>query len=170
MSIFEGMAFSQQYMDALDSISCEPQKKRTYWDSIIKKHLPNFMLDNFTDFSDSTCYTYFIGCDNLRYRVGSQKLIDYLNAGNDAYYVKLQISLRAPILYVIYCKYEKSPTAFETSENPFTESQRRVYLAILQFASENNLFIEKYSNLCAMIVNAGPNERTAYNYLFEPEL
>ena len=157
-------------MDALDLISCDPHKKRTYWDSTIKRHLPDFFLDNFTDFSDSTCYTYFIGCDGLKYTVGSQELIDYLNAGNDAYYVKLQISLRAPILYAIYCKYEKSPTAFQTSEEPFTESQQRVYSAILQFANENNLRIEKYSDLCTMVVNVSPNEHTAYNYLFEPEI
>ena len=143
MNLFEGMAFSQQYVDALDLISCDPHKKRTYWDSTIKRHLPDFFLDNFTD---------------------------YLNAGNDAYYVKLQISLRAPILYAIYCKYEKSPTAFQTSEEPFTESQQRVYSAILQFANENNLRIEKYSDLCTMVVNVSPNEHTAYNYLFEPEI
>lgn len=170
MNLFERMAFNKQYTDTLALISNDPQKRRIYWDSIVKKYLPNLLLDNFTDFSDSFCYTYFIGCDNLTCTVGSQELIDYLNAGNDAYYVKLQISFRAPILCAIFCKYEKSPTALQTSEEPFTKSQQIVYSSILQFADENNLHVVKYADLCTMVVDTAPNEHTAYNYLFEPEI
>ena len=150
-------------------ISSAEQKERTYWDAAINRYLPEHFVDNFTDFSDSTCFTYFIGCDGSQFPVGSQDLTAYLKAGSDAYYVKLQISLLAPLMCVLFCKYEKSPTALQISEEPFTRSQQSACAALMRFAEENSLRIVKYSELINTAADASIKGQTAYSYFFEAD-
>ena len=160
---------NKQYIDSMETALLDTRNGRLYWDAIIKKHLHDCFVDNFTDFSDSTCFTYFIACDNCRFPLGSQYLMNFLNAGTCAYYIKVQISIRTPILCVLLCKYDGSPTALQTCEEPYTKSQQCTYSAILQFAKENGLEIAKYSELTQRVVSTLPKKQTAYSFFFEPD-
>ena len=129
------------------SIISDSRSGRAYWDIAIKQQLPNVYLDNFTDFSDSTCFTCFVACDDFRFTIGTKALSDFLIEGNVARYMKMQISLLAPVICVVFCMYEKSPTALNLSGEPFTQSQHDVYSAIMKFSKDNKLEIKKWVSL-----------------------
>lgn len=168
-NIFEGISFSDRYSETMHSISSDSHNGRSHWDASIKKYLPDSFVDNFTDFSDSTCFTYFIGCDDSQFAIGTKSLSAFLSEGNDAYYVKMQISLLAPVICVAFCKYDKSPNAFLVSEEPFTQSQQDVYSAIIEFAMENKFQISKMGELTNLTAIISGKEESAYSYLFEAD-
>ena len=125
----------------------EKHKNRKYWDEQLSAYLSDYFWDNFTDFNNSTCYTYFVASDENRFLIGSRDLSQFLFAGNVAYYVKIQISCKAPLMCVAFCKYDQSPTAFSTSGNPYTQTQKEIYGEIERFSSDNNLQITLYSDM-----------------------
>lgn len=167
--IFEGIAFSNQYTETMRSIISDSRSGRAYWDIAIKQQLPNVYLDNFTDFSDSTCFTYFIACDDSRFAIGTKALSDFLIEGNVAHYIKMQISLLAPVICVVFCMYDKSPTALNLSDEPFTQSQHDVYSDIMKFAKDNKLQIKKMGELTSLTAIISGTSESAYNYLFEKD-
>lgn len=168
-NIFEGISFSNQYAETMRSIHSDPRSGRLHWDVAIKQYLPETYLDNFTDFSDSTCFTYFIGCGDSQFAIGTKSLSTFLSKGNNAYYVKMQISFRAPVICVAFCKYNKAPTALELSDEPFTKSQHDVYSAIMKFAKNNNFQIKKMGELTSISAIISGKSESAYNYLFEAD-
>ena len=143
-------------------------QNRNYWDDSLKIALQGRFFDNLTDFSDSTCFTYFVASTDCPFCIGGQELRNYLADGGIAYYVKLQISFRAPVMYAVFCKYHQSGTSFHMSEQPYTQEQEKIFIALTQFAQSNNLTVMRYSALCEEKVF--DTERTAFNYLFEPEM
>lgn len=120
---------------------------REYWNEKLTTYLADYFRDNFTDFNNSTCHTYFVASDENRFSIGSQALREFLFAGNVAYYVKIQISCKAPLVCVAFCKYDGSSTAFHTSGNPYTKTQKEIYGEIERFSSDNNLQITLYSDI-----------------------
>lgn len=169
INIFEGIPCSNQHAETMRSILSDSHNGRTHWDVTIKQYLPNSYLDNFTDFSDSTCFTYFIGCDDSRFAIGTKELSAFLSEGNNAYYVKMQISLLAPVICVAFCKYGKAPTALDLSDEPFTQSQQDVYSAIMKFAKDNNFQIKKLGELTSITAVLSGKSENAYSYLFEAD-
>lgn len=59
---------------------------REYWNEKLTTYLADYFRDNFTDFNNSTCHTYFVASDENRFSIGSQALREFLFAGNVAYY------------------------------------------------------------------------------------
>lgn len=168
-NIFEGISFSNHYTETMRSILSDSHNGRTHWDVALKQYLPNLYLDNFTDFSDSACFTYFIGCDDSQFAIGTKALSSFLNEGNNAHYVKIQISLLAPVICVSFCKYNKAPTALDLSDEPFTQSQHDVYSAIMKFAKDNKFQIKKMGELTSVTAIVSGKSESAYNYLFEAD-
>ncbi len=119
---------------------------RNLYDEELREFLPDFYLDNFTDFTDSTCFTYFIGCGDTKFSVGSESLNSFLRSGNIAIYVKMQISVVKPVICVQFFKYT-SPTSPEISDLPFNSAQKSAYSAICSFAEEHGFSVENYSEL-----------------------
>lgn len=153
--------------DFMSTIMSEPIEGRKYWNEKMKEVFPDQYFDNLTDFNYSTCFTYFIGCDGCEFRLGSKELSAYLKDGNTAYYVKVQMSLREPVMCIVFCKYEGSGTAFFTSESPYTQSQQSVYRRLTELAKKNDFKIVLCSELMKKIVCISDKQQNAYNYLFE---
>lgn len=158
---FELLSFSEPHS--------EVQKDRTYWDVYLKKYLSDSFIDNFTDFSDSTCFTYFIPCDRTAFRVGSKELIEYLHDGNTVCYLKFQISLRAPIACAVFLTYDSSPTSMKMTEEPLDHFQEEILSTVSLFAKEQGLRLRKYSDLVDTMSELSPKE-SVYSYLFEPDI
>lgn len=137
----------------------DKHQNRNYWNDKLTVYLPDCFWDNLTDFNHSTCNTYFVASDKNRFAIGSQDLGVFLSAGNAAYYVKIQISCKAPLMCVAFCKYDGSPTAFSTSGDPYTQAQNEIFGKIRQLAAESKLQIMMYTDMSA----------TAYQEYFETE-
>ncbi len=135
------------------------QPNRDYWNNKLTTYLSDYFWDNLTDFNYATCHTYFVAADENRFAIGSQELGEFLSAGNVAYYVKMQISCKAPLMCVAFCKYDGSQTAFSTSGNPYTQAQKEIYGKMKQLADENKLQITMYSDM----------SEVAYQEYFETE-
>lgn len=120
---------------------------REYWNEKLTTYLSDYFWDNCTDFNYSTCYTYFVASDENRFALGSRGLNEFLTSGNVAYYVKVQISCKAPLLCVDFCKYDRTLTAFSTSGIPYTQAQGKIYSMLELFADNNNLQIVRYSDM-----------------------
>ncbi len=120
---------------------------REYWNEKMTAYLSDCFWDNLTDFNYTTCHTYFVAADENRFAIGSQELGAFLSTGNVAYYVKMQISCKAPLMCVAFCKYDGSPTEFSTSGNPYTGAQKEIYGKIKQLADESNLQIALCSDM-----------------------
>lgn len=120
---------------------------REYWNEKLTTYLADYFWDNFTDFNNSTCHTYFVASNENRFSVGSQALREFLFAGNVAYYVKIQISCKAPLVCVAFCKYDGSPTAFHISGNLYIQNQKEIYGEIERFSGDNTLQITLCSDM-----------------------
>lgn len=168
-NLFEGICFNNHYAETMRVVLSTPHNSRSHWDITLKQYFPDSLVDNFTDFSDSTCFTYFIGCDSSQFTIGSKALSAFLTEGNNGYYVKMQISLLAPVICVAFCKYDKSPTAFNLSDEPFTQSQHDVYVAVMKFAKANNFQLKKMGELISLTAFVSGKHESAYSYLFEKE-
>ena len=77
---------------------------RDFWNEKLTTYLSDCFWDNLTDFNYATCHTYFVTSDENRFAIGSPELGAFLSAGNVAYYVKMQISCKAPLMCVACCK------------------------------------------------------------------
>ncbi len=141
-------------------------QNREHWNEKINKYFPEYFADNLTDFNDSTCFTYWLGTDGCRFRMGSKDLNVYLAEGNTAYYAKLQISCKAPLFCLQFYKYEGSGTDPESQGRPFTDDGKAVYRAALNFAFEEHLKIKRRFILMKEMIG----EQTAYEFYFEPAL
>lgn len=123
------------------------QNNREYWNDALNIYLSEYFYDNVTDFNDSTCYTYFVASNENQFTIGSQSLNEFLNAGNVAYYVKMQVACNAPLICVFFCQYDKSPRAFCTSGTPYTQTQKDIYDKLEQFANDNHLKIVRHVDM-----------------------
>ncbi len=139
-------------------------QNREHWNEKINAHFPEYVIENLTDFNASTCFTYFIGTDGCRFRMGSEEWNAYLAEGNTAYYAKLQISCKAPILCLQFYQYEASATEPESQGKPFTEDGKAVYRAALKLAFDEHLKIKRRFIMKKEMMG----EQSVYEFYFEP--
>ena len=147
---------------------------KQYWTSKINEELDQIYLDNLTDFSYSTSFSYFIQSSlNPNLKLGSDKFNDYLKKNFEIKGVMVLISVIAPYSVVKYVRYNYDDGAIQLYEeySPLDKETERIGKGILSLLNKNGI-----KNLDESVINLGvPNislelkeeDVTIYNCLFE---
>ncbi|GAC43599.1 hypothetical protein [Paenibacillus popilliae] len=147
---------------------------KQYWISKFKEKLEEVFVDNLTDFSYSTCFSYFIQSSlNPKLRLGSDEFNDYLKKNFEIKGVMVLISVIAPYSVVKYVRYHYNDKAIQLHEDysPLDKETKRIGKCILELLNKKGIM-----NLDETVLNVGvPNISlelreegvTIYNCLFE---
>ncbi|MEJ9217664.1 hypothetical protein ACXFAU_16695 [Paenibacillus glucanolyticus] len=147
---------------------------KQYWVSKIEDELEEVFVDNITDFSYSTCFSYFIQSSlNPKLRLGSDEFNDYLKKNFEIKGVMVLISVIAPYSVVKYVRYYYNDGAVQLHEeySPIDKETERFGKYILELLNKNGI-----ENLDETVLNVEvPNislelkeeDVTIYNCLFE---
>ncbi|AKG36653.1 hypothetical protein [Paenibacillus durus] len=147
---------------------------KQYWDSKINNELEQIFVDNLTDFSYSTCFSYFIQSSlSLNFRFGSNEFNDYLKEKNEITGVMVLISVIAPYSVIKYVRYNYIDGAVQLYEaySPLNKETERNGKRILEILNENGIknLDETILNIVVPNVSLELKEEdvTIFNCLFE---
>jgi hypothetical protein len=145
-----------------------------YWVHTFNDEVEQIFIDNLTDFSYSTCFSYFIQSSlSPNFRVGSDEFNDYLKEKNEITGVMVFISVIAPYSVVKYVRYHDNDGAIQMHEaySPLDNETERIHIRMLEIL--NNHGIQKLDDdlLHVVVPNISlelkEEDVTIFNCLFE---
>ncbi|WP_144511090.1 hypothetical protein [Bacillus sp. FJAT-22090] len=147
---------------------------KEYWFSKISEELENIIIDNITDFSYSTSFTYFIqSSSNPNSRIGSDEFTENLKKVSELNGVMVLISVIAPYSVVKYVKYQNKDDAILLHEQyaPLDKETERIGKGILELLKRNEIKNLDKNILDVEVPNVKlelkENNVTVYNCIFE---
>lgn len=147
---------------------------RNYWNDILEKELVTSYIDNLTDFSYSTCYSFFIYPRNgKKIQVGSDEFKKYLENNGIKNIVSIQVSAIAPYAVLKYFSYfyEKGNIKLQEQNEPVDEESREISSSIQKLLNAYNITVIPVELLDVEVPNISlelkESETTIYNCLFE---
>lgn len=113
---------------------------KCFWDEKIIE-IPNLSIDNITDFSYSTCFSYFILPLDVNLRFGSVEFNNYVKGQSEVNCVMLLISAIAPYAVIKYLSYSYENDVVNLVEDfsPYNEESKKIGDSILGFLNNNGI-------------------------------
>ena len=146
---------------------------RDFWINNIAKYFNDMYIENFTDYNDSTCFTYIINIGGGDVQVGSKEFNNYLEIHQVLYRLQIQISIISPYLTYKFIKYtyKDKNVKMEWNEIPYLKEHSRLLDFIKEFAQNSDLNILYSKDLTRIVegieLESKKENVTVFNCLFE---
>lgn len=114
---------------------------KEYWVSKFNDEVEQIFIDNLTDFSYSTCFSYFIHSSlSPNFKIGSDEFTDYLKEKHEITGVMVLISAIAPYSVVKHVRYKYDEAVkMHESFSPFNKETERINIRILEILNNNGI-------------------------------
>ena len=139
-----------------------------FWDGEINK-ISNINVDNITDFSYSTCFSYILLPLDVKFRFGSVEFSEYVRKQSE------MISAIAPYAVVKYLRYRYTNGTIELVEesSPYNDESKKIGSSILKLLDSNGIKNLDKETLSIEVEDVSLELKetgvTIYNCLFEDE-
>ncbi|KQU63321.1 hypothetical protein ASG66_02600 [Bacillus sp. Leaf406] len=147
---------------------------KDYWARTFNDEVEQIFIDNLTDFSYSTCFSYFIqSSPGPNFRVGSDEFNDYLKGKNEITGVMVLISVIAPYSVVKYVRYHDNDGAIQMHEanSPLDNETERIHIRMLEILTNHGIQKLDDDLLHVVVPNISlelkEEDVTIFNCLFE---
>lgn len=147
---------------------------KEYWVREFNEEIEQIFIDNLTDFSYSTCFSYFIQSSlSPNFRIGSDEFNDYLKEKHEITGVMVLISLIAPYSVIKYVRYTYNDGTVKIQEaySPLNKETERINIRILEILNNNGIQTLDEAILNVVVPNISlelkEEDVTIFNCLFE---
>ncbi|EPC8417902.1 hypothetical protein COM04_26795 [Bacillus wiedmannii] len=137
--------------------------------------IPNISVDNITDFSYSTCFSYILLPLDVKFRFGSVEFSEYVRKQSEINYVMLMISAIAPYAVVKYfrCRYTNGTIDLVEESSPYNDESKKIESSILKLLDSHGIKNLDKETLSIEVEDVSLELKetgvTIYNCLFEDE-
>ncbi|MGP1910118.1 hypothetical protein ACTSEZ_18255 [Metabacillus sp. JX24] len=145
-----------------------------YWVSQLYNEVEEIFIDNLTDFSYSTCFSYFIQLTlSSNYRIGSEEFTHFLKEKKEIIGVMVLISSIAPYAAIKFSKYTFKDGAVHLHEtySPLNKETERISERIIEILNSDGIQSLEESILNTLVPNVSlelkEKDVTIFNCLFE---
>ncbi|HFU7077630.1 TPA: hypothetical protein ACGN80_004514 [Bacillus cereus] len=145
-----------------------------FWDGEINK-ISNINVDNITDFSYSSCFSYILLPLDVKFRFGSVEFSEYVRKQSEINCVMLMISAISPYAVVKYLRYRYTNGTIELVEesSPYNDESKKIGSSILKLLDSNGIKNLDKETLSIEVEDVSLELKetgvTIYNCLFEDE-
>lgn len=147
---------------------------KEFWVRKFNDEVERIFVDNLTDFSYSTCFSYFIQSSlSPNVRIGSDEFNNYLKEMQEITGVTILISAIAPYSLVKYVRYNYNNEAVQLHEaySPFNKETERIGIRIIEILNNNGIQTLDETILNVVVPNIALELKeenvTIFNCLFE---
>ncbi|MBY0596073.1 hypothetical protein [Bacillus bingmayongensis] len=147
---------------------------KSFWNEKINE-IPNVSIDNTTDFSYSTCFSYVLLPLDAECRFGSVEFNNYVQKQSEVNCVMLLISAIAPYAMIKHLRYRHDNGTVNLVEefSPYNDESKNIENNILEFLNNNGIKSLNIDTLNTEVENISLELKetgvTIYNCLFEDE-
>lgn len=153
--------------DLINTGEYEAPKNSNYWKKKLQKYFEDNHIEDLTDFTHSTCFTYLINLSQLDENSSSNDG-DNISKIGGANFLEILISNKKPLICFHFLTYYKTDNGefkrSKTSSKTYLEEHNEYSVNISLFIEENHLIFVDDENLSSKVLFKGNTVSFYYKY------